>query len=76
MNMPFSVSRISLGVWDQSGADLAQTDGSISTGERQRAVWIASIEISCSDSEMHKADEDTQGRFNFLTVLIANSFSL
>ena len=33
---------------------LARTDGSISTGERQRAVWIAFIEISCMIIEMHK----------------------
>ena len=28
---------------------LARTDGSISIGKHQRAIWIASIEISCSD---------------------------
>ena len=45
---------------------------SIGSGERQRTVWIASIEISCSHfSEMH---EDVQDRCDLWTVSVANVF--
>ena len=36
-------------VYDFCAGALARTDSSIIIGKRQRAVWIASIEICCSD---------------------------